>query len=73
MLEYGTDPNSIDYENNTALHKAAENGNIAMVELLLRHGASLSLKNDSEETPLQVAQKWLPDNKKLIELLTPRQ
>lgn len=73
MLEYGTDPNSIDYESNTAMHKAASNGNIAMVELLLRHGASLSLKNDSEETPLQVAQRWHPDNKKLLELLTPRQ
>lgn len=73
MLEYGTDPNSRGFLNNTALHKAAENDDIAMVELLLRHGASLSLKNDSEETPLQVAQKWIPDNKKLIELLTPRQ
>ena len=73
LLEYGTDPNSRDYKNDTPLHEAADNGNIAMVELLLRYGAAPMLTNDYKETPLQVAQERHPDNKKLLELLTPRQ
>lgn len=39
----------------TALHIAAELGNTALVETLLRHGASASLENTHGETPLAIA------------------
>lgn len=39
----------------TALHIAAELGNTALVETLLRHGASAALENPRRDTPLAVA------------------
>lgn len=45
----------------TLLHEAATQGNLPAVQLLLRHGADLYQKSDSDgelETPLQAACRW---------------
>jgi len=39
----------------TPLHDAVESGHVGVVDLLLSHGADLELKNESGETPLDVA------------------
>lgn len=44
-------------DGNTALHLAAELGNVPMLELMLRHYAGGNQANDAGETPLYVAAK----------------
>ncbi|MGB0040265.1 MAG: ankyrin repeat domain-containing protein, partial [Terriglobales bacterium] len=39
------------------VHAAAQNGDRAMVELLLRHGADVTLVNDDGKTPAAVARE----------------
>ena len=49
----------IDYQNaetgNTALHQAAANGQVPVVQWLLEHGAQINLPNSSKNTPLHWA------------------
>ncbi|EKD71273.1 MAG: ankyrin repeat protein [uncultured bacterium] len=56
-----TDPsiniNQEHKDGSTALHRAAENGWIDIVKLLLSHGAHVSAKNNSGTTPLHMAAK----------------
>lgn len=43
----------------TALHKAAQSGQINFVKLLLRHGADASIVDGAGRTPLDAARAWL--------------
>ncbi|CAF0887601.1 unnamed protein product [Adineta ricciae] len=49
--------NQIDRYSRTALHAAAELGHVEIVNVLLRRGASLAMKDDDEYTPLMLACK----------------
>jgi hypothetical protein len=42
LLRFGALPNEVDSEGRTALHRAAERGNMAVVDLLVRSGADLN-------------------------------
>jgi ankyrin repeat protein len=55
LIDLGMDINAPDNEGNTALHKAAYNGNEATVQILIDHGADMSLKNKQDETALSLA------------------
>jgi Ankyrin repeats (3 copies)/Ankyrin repeat len=54
LLDHGADPNAW-VDGNTALHRASRNGTIEMVRLLVEHGASVEVKDESGRTPLGVA------------------
>ncbi len=47
--------NWVDKYNQTVLHHASSNGNIKIVEHLLKNGADVNLKDDSDITALQLA------------------
>lgn len=51
----------------TALHFAAKKGNIKMVNLLLEHGASTTIKNYNGHTALDLLQEFHENKLKLIE------
>ena len=54
LLEDGIDPNQIDDEGYSALQAAAENDNLAVVQLLVSKGANVAYKG--EYTALQLAE-----------------
>ena len=57
---YKKAPSLIDALNkykDSALHYAAEKGKIEAVKVLLKHGATIDLKNDDGKTPLDLAYK----------------
>ncbi len=70
LLDYGADVNSpiVDQrggrKNNTALHGAAEKGDIKGVKLLLAQGADPNAKNNQGQRPVEVTR-----NQKVRELL----
>ena len=45
--------------NDTPLHVAAHNGNLACVQLLLSNGVPVDIKNDTKQTPLFLAAEFL--------------
>lgn len=47
--------NVVNLQGNTALHEAARGGHQALVELLLRGGASAGIRNKRQRTPLDCA------------------
>ncbi|NXB60363.1 ASB10 protein, partial [Struthidea cinerea] len=56
LLQHGASANSrTEEENDTALHVASQHGLAEHVELLLRHGAELEVKNKEGQTPLNAA------------------
>ncbi len=62
LLEYGANVNARyqpEQENedtgNTALHIAAQQGNVDCVRLLIEHGAHITIKNEADVTPLHKA------------------
>jgi hypothetical protein len=55
FLAQGTDINAKDDDGSTALHIAASNKNIELVEFLIEHGADVNAKNDKGYTPLYSA------------------
>jgi len=70
LLEKGADPNSVDLIGNTALHYAVERliraersesdqrlDGIAVIKLLLQHGAKRETRNKEGKTPLALAQE----------------
>jgi ankyrin repeat protein len=44
LIAHGMDPNSKDETGRTALHRAAENGHAEVVDILLRNGATVDVK-----------------------------
>ncbi|CAI5516497.1 unnamed protein product [Closterium sp. Naga37s-1] len=55
LLEFGTDPNSADYDGRTALHVAAAEGHLNVVKVLLQGGASPSVRDRWHRTPMDEA------------------
>jgi len=55
MLASGTKPDLRNDEGNTALHLAARKGRVAVVKLLLKHGAPINLRNTANATPFDSA------------------
>lgn len=55
FLEGGGNPNSKNYESNTCMHEAIQNGDVQIIFLLLDYGADLNLKNNKKVTPLYFA------------------
>lgn len=58
MLAGGQDINMQDSDGWTALHVAAEDGNVTMVQLLLDHGARTDLKTKTGKTALDVGRAY---------------
>lgn len=58
LLQLGADPNIQDYVEvgfNTPLHRACEKGNLEIVQMLMRAGANLNIRNKLGQTPLHIA------------------
>jgi ankyrin repeat protein len=55
VLEAGADPNARQQRGFTAMHEAALNGNLPLIELLLAHGADAASANDEGVTPADLA------------------
>jgi ankyrin repeat protein len=55
LLVAGAEPDARQQQGYAPLHEAALNGNLALTELLLRHGADPSPANDAGETPVDLA------------------
>jgi ankyrin repeat protein len=55
LLDRGADVNAQDDDGDSALHGAAQNGNIEIMDLLVAKGANLNLKNKVGGTPLMWA------------------
>ena len=56
-LELAIDINHADHVGNTALHTAAQRNHETVVRFLAEHGATLDIKNQSEQTPLALAKR----------------
>ena len=56
LIEQGTPVNEQDIEGNTALHLAADSGDLSIIENLITHGASKEILNSQGETPLNLVQ-----------------
>lgn len=56
-------PNTTDNNGNTPLHIAAKLGDFNTVELLLKHGAIPEIRNNHDDTPIDLAKQHevLPD------------
>lgn len=67
LLSHGADPNIQNFIGETALHQAAEYGNIEVAEKLLRCGAETNLQNHDGETPLHIA--CVKENRDMVQLL----
>jgi ankyrin repeat protein len=60
LLESGDcDPDIQDSGGNTALHCASFTGNSRLVELILKHGPVLDIRNSSGKTPLDEAEEMM--------------
>jgi len=57
LIEHGAPVNARQQAGWAAIHAAAQNGDRAMVELLLKHGADPKLPNDDGKTPAAVARE----------------
>ena len=55
LIEAGADPNAIDMDGVTPLHRAVRTRSAEAVRTLLTHGASPTLKNKSGSTPMVLA------------------
>jgi ankyrin repeat protein len=55
LLQAGADPNARQQGGYTPLHEAAHSGKLALIALLLAHGASSSRKNDQGQSALELA------------------
>jgi len=79
----GTEVNALGADRWTPLHRAAVNGNIDIVKLLLEHGADVNAKTNDGETPIDCAdtaeirevlkkaidEKMKPEKKDVIEFV----
>lgn len=57
LLKRGAAVNFQDKRKYTALHFAANKGNIEMIKLFVKHGADINAKNISGDTPLMLCPK----------------
>jgi uncharacterized protein len=57
LVEHGAPVNARQHGGWTPIHAAAQNGDRAMVELLLRHGGDATLPNDEGKTAATVARE----------------
>ena len=57
LTENGADVNVPSAGGSTALHRAAQNGQLSLVRLLLEHGARPDVADDEGVTPRQLARK----------------
>ena len=55
LVEFGSNPNEKDAGNATDLHYSALQGNDALAQLLLNHGADVDAVTIEEETALHFA------------------
>jgi ankyrin repeat protein len=55
LLAHGADVNAEDKDGDTALHGAAQNGDVEIMQMLLDKGANLNVKNKQGGTPLMWA------------------
>lgn len=55
LLDQGTNPNTLDSRNNTALHFAVEHNREDVVELLLSYKTHVNFQNCNGDTPLHWA------------------
>jgi hypothetical protein len=58
LLDAGCDVNAKEMRGQTAMHWAAAEGNVIMVQFLQRHGADIYAKDDRQKTPLHRAAKY---------------
>jgi ankyrin repeat protein len=56
LLKSGADPNRQDYNGNTALHHAVMANLRDAIPLLINYGASVNVKNNDGQTPLDLAE-----------------
>ena len=73
LLEWFREPEQLDLrcqmQGKTALHLAAEYGNVGVVEELVKAGADKSLRYEMEETPADIAKRMFAQKKILSRLL----
>jgi uncharacterized protein len=55
LLEFGTSANAQQHGGWTALHAAAQHGDIAMAQVLIDNGADVSARADNQQRPLDLA------------------
>ncbi len=67
MLAGGTKPDLRNIDGNTALHFAAFHGRVAVIKLLLKHGASINLLNKDKATPFDISRGT--DNPEAVRVL----
>ena len=65
LLEQRSDPNQTDEEGYSALHAAAENGYLDVVQLLIQQGTDVHYR--SEYTALQLAE--MADQQQIVDYL----
>ena len=56
LLSLGMDPNIKDKKGNTALHYAVKHSHVRIIKKLLQKGADRNIKNNSNKTPVMLAQ-----------------
>ena len=67
LLEFGANPNIADNLGWYPIHAASENGNVAIVTDLVKHGASANVRDENDVSPSIVS--WEQDNKDVFEYL----
>jgi len=56
LCQEGKDPDAVDFRTGaTALHAAAENGNLEIIKVLIEHNSNLDAKNRKGQTPLHLS------------------
>ena len=72
LINSGTPLDIKNIDGDTALHIAARNGYLDIIELLIANGASKNIYNENEKTPYDTLSKFMKDNhKKASSLLKP--
>ncbi|KAI5369129.1 putative ankyrin repeat-containing domain superfamily [Septoria linicola] len=68
LLRAGGDPNQAMPDGNTSLHCAVLTGNASMVKVMLQYGADPFLRNEANETALQLTEGHV-GNEKIVAML----